>query len=175
VNLKRALQLLLVALPIFCIDYVTKALTSFFIQPIEYASSVFPFGGISIFQNFFGIDFCLNNVGNRGAAWGVFGSMQEGLLIFRIIVIFGLLGYLIFSPKSKPHHFPLTMVVIGALGNVIDYFTYGYVIDMFHFTFWGYSYPVFNIADSAIFCGVVWMLLQSMRHKKHHAQNLPQT
>lgn len=172
-NLKRALRLFLVALPIFCIDYVTKALTSFFIQPIEYASTLFPFGGIPIFQNFFVIDFCLNNVGNRGAAWGVFGSMQEGLLIFRMVVIIGLFGYLVFSPKSKPHHFPLTLVIAGALGNVVDYFIYGHVIDMFHFIFWGYSYPVFNIADSAIFCGVAWMLLQSLKQKKSHAQVKP--
>lgn len=168
-NLRRVLQLFSVAICIFSLDYVAKALTTFFIQPFEYAPGVFPFGGIPVFQNFFGIDFCLNNVGNRGAAWGMFGSMQIPLLIFRTGVIIGLLGYLFFSPKSKPHHFPLVMIITGALGNVIDYFIYGHVIDMFHFVFWGYSYPVFNIADSAIFCGIGWMALQSMGAKKRHA------
>lgn len=167
-NLRRALQLFSIALFIFGIDYATKALTSFLIPPMEYAPPVFPFGGMAVFQNFFGIDFCLNNVGNRGAAWGMFGSMQIPLLIFRIIVTLGLVGYLFLSPKSKPHHIPLTLVIAGALGNVVDYFIYGHVIDMFHFVFWGYSYPVFNIADSAIFCGVAWMLLQPMNAKKRH-------
>lgn len=171
--MKRLFQLLLVAIPIFCIDYVTKALISFYIQPIAYDPSSFPFGGVPVFQDFLGIDFCLNNVGNRGAAWGVFGSMQVGLLIFRMIVIVGLLSYLVFSPKSKPYHFPLVLVVTGAIGNVIDYFIYGHVIDMFHFIFWGYSYPVFNVADSAIFCGVFWMLVHSLKQKKSHAQTQP--
>lgn len=165
--MKRLLQLLTIALPIFCLDYVTKALVSFFVQPIQISSPFFPFGGIPIFQNWFGIDFCVNHVSNRGAAWGMFGAFQEVLLIFRITVILGLIGYMIFSKNSKPHHIPFTLIVTGALGNVIDYFIYGHVIDMFHFIFWGYSYPVFNIADTAIFCGIIWIALQSTVAKKY--------
>lgn len=172
-SFKRAFQLFFIALPIFCIDYTVKALTSFFIQPIEYAPPVFPFGGISVFHNFFGVDFCLNHVANRGAAWGIFGSIQEVLLMFRMAVIASLLGYLIFSPKSKSQQLPLTLVITGALGNIVDYFAYGHVIDMFHFIFWEYSYPVFNVADATIFCGVALMIIQSVIEKRYASQTQP--
>ncbi len=166
--MKRALQLLLLGFSIFSLDYVSKALTSFYIQPIAYSSPVFPFGGITVFHNFLGIDFCLNHVANKGAAWGVLSSVQELLLVFRILVVSGLISYLIFSEKSRPHQLPLTLIVTGALGNIVDYFIYGHVVDMFHFVFWGYSYPVFNVADAAIFCGIVWMMIQSASTKRTH-------
>ncbi|MFI5335094.1 MAG: signal peptidase II [Chlamydiales bacterium] len=41
------------------------------------------------------------------------------------------------------------------------------MIDMFHLFFWGYSYPVFNIADASIFLGIVWLLFQSFVRKKN--------
>lgn len=164
-NLKRTLQLLMVGTPIFLIDYVSKALISFYFQPAQYAPLIFPFGGISVFQNWIGIDFCIHHVTNKGAAWGVFSGYQEALLVFRIAVIIGLFAYLLRSKNAKAHHFPLTLILTGAIANVIDYFLYGHVIDMFHFIFWGYSYPVFNVADSAIFCGIVWTCLQSYRVK----------
>ena len=167
-NVKRALQLLSLAIPIFCLDYITKALVDFYIQPIQYASTIFPYGGISIFQNFFGIDFCLNHVANRGAAWGMFSKMQELLLILRIVVIGGLVVYMARSPKAAVYHFPLTLIVAGAVSNVLDYFVYGHVIDMFHFIFWGYSYPVFNVADISIFCGISWIVMHSLATKRRH-------
>jgi signal peptidase II len=168
VNWRRALQLFLVALPIFCIDYITKALVDFYIQPMHYAASVFPYGGVPIFHNFFGIDFCLNHVANRGAAWGIFSKMQEPLLILRIVVIIGLAIYMARSAKAALYHTPLTLILTGAISNVVDYFIYGHVIDMFHFIFWGYSYPVFNVADAAIFCGIAWIFLHSFSMKKRH-------
>ncbi|MEK7340156.1 MAG: signal peptidase II, partial [Verrucomicrobiota bacterium] len=59
----------------------------------------------------------------------------------------------------------LVMVLAGAVGNVFDCIIYGHVIDMFCFIFWGYIYPVFNIADAAIFCGILMMLLETTRSK----------
>jgi signal peptidase II len=166
VNFKRAIQLLMVAVPIFAFDYISKALISFYFQPAQYAPPIFPFGGIGIFQNWLGIDFCIHHVTNRGAAWGMFSGYQEALLIFRIAVIIGLFIYLFRSKNAKAYHFPLILILTGALANVTDYFLYGHVIDMFHFIFWGYSYPVFNVADSAIFCGIIWSCLQSYLSKR---------
>ncbi|MCB1080337.1 MAG: signal peptidase II, partial [Chlamydiia bacterium] len=39
------------------------------------------------------------------------------------------------------------------------------VIDMFHFVLWGYSFPVFNVADMMIFFGVATLLIQSLLEK----------
>ena len=169
-SLRRAFQLLCLIIPIFTLDYLSKAWVNFSVSPIYLGAAVFPFGGIPIFRDFLGIDFCINHVFNHGAAWGLFSSMKELLLAVRIGVILGLICYVIFSSKSERYHFPLSLIVAGAIGNVVDYFIYGHVVDMFHFIFWGYSFAVFNIADSAIFCGIVWMILLSLPSRKTHAQ-----
>jgi signal peptidase II len=51
--------------------------------------------------------------------------------------------------------------VTGAIGNGIDYLAYGHVIDFFHFCFWGYSFAIFNLADSYITLGVFALLFLS--------------
>jgi signal peptidase II len=163
---KDAFKLIFIALGILILDYATKGLINFYLRPWEHAPSFFPYGGISVFQNFLGIDFCIHHVTNRGAAWGVGGGLQDFLMIFRICVVVGLMVYMRLSPKAKEYRYPLTMIIAGGLGNIIDYFIYGHVIDMFHFNFWGYSYPVFNVADASIFLGIVWLLSHSFIRKK---------
>lgn len=56
----------------------------------------------------------------------------------------------------------LALVLGGALGNVIDRLTHGYVIDFLLFYYREWSYPAFNVADSAIFCGVILILFDSL-------------
>jgi len=46
------------------------------------------------------------------------------------------------------------LIISGGLGNILDRVRLGYVVDMFHFTFWP-SYPVFNVADICIVTGAV--------------------
>jgi len=170
VNRKRLLQLLCVIIPILVLDYASKAWVDSSISPIYFGAEVFPFGGIPVFRNFLGIDFCINYVFNHGAAWGLFSSMKNLLLITRISVILGLIAYMGFSPKSVKYHFPLSLITAGAAGNVADYFIYGHVVDMFHFIFWGHSFAVFNIADSAILCGIVSIMLQSFLSRRSYVQ-----
>lgn len=164
-NLKRALQLLSIIIPIFILDYVCKAWVHASISPIYFGADEYPFGGVEVFHNFLGIDFCINYVFNHGAAWGLFKSLKLPLLITRISVILAVISYMIFSKKSYEHHAPLSLIVAGAIGNVVDYFIYGHVVDMFHFIFWGYSFAVFNVADSAIFCGITWMIIRSFQKR----------
>ena len=52
----------------------------------------------------------------------------------------------------------LALVLGGAIGNLIDRSLYGYVVDFLLFYYKEWSYPAFNIADSAITCGVVLIL-----------------
>jgi signal peptidase II len=60
----------------------------------------------------------------------------------------------------------LALVLAGAVGNVIDRILYGAVIDFLDFHAWGYHWPAFNVADSAITCGaalLIWDALQPGR------------
>ncbi len=163
---KRGFKLFLIGLAILAVDFVSKGYINFYVQSVEHASNFFPFGGVSVFQDFFGIDFCIHHVTNRGAAWGLGGGMQDLLLLVRIAVVIGLIVYLMVSSKAREYRYPMTLIIAGGLGNILDYFIYGHVIDMFHFFFWGYSYPVFNIADASIFIGIVWLLIHSFTRKK---------
>lgn len=51
------------------------------------------------------------------------------------------------------------LIVTGAAANAFDYLRYGYVVDFFHFTFWGYSFPIFNLADTYITLGAASLFL----------------
>ena len=57
--------------------------------------------------------------------------------------------------------FALALVLGGALGNLIDRIAYGYVVDFLDFYWDSYHFPAFNLADSAITCGAILLLMQS--------------
>ena len=61
----------------------------------------------------------------------------------------------------------LSLVLGGALGNVIDRVTQGAVVDFLDFHYAGYHFPAFNVADSAISLGVALMLWHSFAGNKH--------
>jgi signal peptidase II len=117
----------------------------------------YPFGGIGIFEQFYGVSFSLNTVTNTGVAWGLFPGHAPLLLALRAMIIAGLLIYLLWNPKKAS--LSLWMIAAGATGNVIDMLVYGHVIDFLHFQFFGWSFPLFNLADSCIAIGAFLLLL----------------
>lgn len=118
-----------------------------------------------LISDFFGIQLQITHAINTGAAWGVLGEFPRLLVLVRLMLITALIIYLFGVNQRKQWNLPLTCIISGAMGNIIDYFHYGYVVDMIQFRFWGYDYPVFNLADSAIFIGSFWILFSSMNEK----------
>lgn len=59
----------------------------------------------------------------------------------------------------------LSLMLSGALGNLIDRVLFGYVIDFLDFHWAGYRFPAFNLADSAIFIGAALMILDSFKQE----------
>lgn len=57
----------------------------------------------------------------------------------------------------------LSLVIGGAIGNLVDRIQLGYVVDFIDVHYAGWHWPAFNVADSAITCGVVLLLLQATR------------
>lgn len=151
------------------LDIVSKILAIAYIPYIDLYDRIFPFGGIPVFSDFLGIDFSLNYVVNTGAAWGFFSGHSGLLFSLRAGIILALLTYLLFFRRSLKIKFPLCLVLTGAIGNAIDYCVYGHVIDFLHFVLWGYSFPIFNIADSCITIGVFCLFLFSGAPKKAEA------
>ena len=97
-------------------------------------------------------------VHNTGAAWGMFGDSTLALGVVSLVVCVILVVYLLaFCPRaSLPETLGIALVVAGGLGNAIDRFTMGYVVDFIEPVF--IDFPVFNIADIGVTCGFVLFL-----------------
>lgn len=63
----------------------------------------------------------------------------------------------------------LAMILGGALGNVWDRITLGYVVDFIQVYYDRWYWPAFNIADSAISVGAVLLIIDSLRHRKQES------
>lgn len=148
----------LIGLLVIGADAKTKALALLKLQ--EAVSPDFPYGGKAIFHNFLsGIDFSLNLVANKGAAWGVFSNYPKLLTYVRMGIVLFLLTRIFKTSLCLSKRLALSVICAGATGNILDHYKYGYVVDMFHFSFWSYDFPVFNLADAAIFIGTVCLFL----------------
>lgn len=141
------------------VDFFSKAYI-FHILPMNEESLFFMQKKVEVFNDFLGIDFALNLTMNHGAAWGMLSNFQFPLEILRIIVAVSLVIFLIFFSKDRKKDVPLLLIIVGAFGNIIDFFLYGSVVDFFHFNLWGYNFPVFNVADILITIGVGLLFLQ---------------
>lgn len=138
-------------------DAKTKKLALIKLQ--DAISPDFPYGGKAIFQNFLsGIDFSLNLVANQGAAWGIFSNYPNLLTYVRLGIVLFLITRIFKNSIRLSKRCALSLICAGAIGNVLDHYKYGYVIDMLHFSFWNYDFPVFNLADAAIFLGTIWLI-----------------
>jgi signal peptidase II len=109
---------------------------------------------------------------NMGAAWSLFSSATPVLVALRLIAGIGILGWMIRTPKML--HLNLiafSLIAAGALGNSIDGLTRGFVVDML----WSHwlsaiyipifhqgEFPIFNIADTGVFCGAALLLISSL-------------
>lgn len=140
---------------LLAIDMGTKIGALAFIPSL--GADAYPFGGIGVFR-FSWITFSLNTVTNTGAAWGIFSGYPGILFVLRTSIIIGLIGYLLSRRSRQKDLWPFWLVVVGAVGNAIDYALYGCVIDFIHCTFWGRSFPLFNFADAYITVGVFFLL-----------------
>jgi len=130
---------------------------------------LYPYGGIGLFRNFLGIEGSITFVSNYGAIWGVLSSYPTLLVAIRIILISVMLFTLVLYTPSKPYlRMAMALLLGGAISNVLDSFIYGYVVDMIHIIFWGFDYPVFNIADSCICIGIFILIIDSLFYSDKH-------
>jgi signal peptidase II len=105
-------------------------------------------------------------VHNRGAAFGILKN-QVPVFIFTAAVAIALIYLNLKKNKKKGlslYNFALGLILAGALGNLVDRLTFGYVIDFIDLRIW----PVFNVADSAITAGAIllgWTILITKENK----------
>lgn len=160
---------------VLLLDGFSKYWVHHHIPLMSQSSSTYPYGGIPVFENLFGVEFSISHLVNYGAAWGMFEGFQNFLLIIRIVLILAMIVYFLRISLKSSHglfrQLPLVLIIAGATGNVLDTFLYGHVVDMLHFVFWGYDFPVFNLADSAVTVGAFWLICISMQEEKPEISN----
>jgi lipoprotein signal peptidase len=107
----------------------------------------------------------LTMVWNRGVTFGLLGSdlwWKPLLLGALALVIAALLLRWLARAESGRVAWGLGLVLGGAVGNVIDRARFGAVVDFIHLHAAGFHWYVFNVADSAIVCGVGLLLLDAL-------------
>ena len=104
--------------------------------------------------------FSLTYIRNTGAAFGFLaGSAAAFRLPFLIVFSLVAIGFVVAMLRRLPERetglvTALAFILGGAIGNLIDRFAYGEVIDFLDFYWSGYHWPAFNVADSFITMGV---------------------
>jgi signal peptidase II len=110
--------------------------------------------------------FNLTHVRNTGGAFGVFGGEKGGIgsILFVVVSLIAVGAIVFFFIKIKEHEKTLalsfSLILGGAIGNLIDRLRYGEVVDFLDFHLSAYHWPAFNIADSAICIGIGLMALE---------------
>src|SRR4051812_27878400 len=99
---------------IFFVDFFSKYLVQHHLPLRKYHAMWYPYGGIGVFKNFWGVEFSIIHEINKGAAWGIFHDFQIPLLILRICLILGMTAYLLFYNKRSQWVLPLVLVTAGA-------------------------------------------------------------
>ncbi len=106
---------------------------------------------------------------NPGAAFGLWSNLPSGWreVALGLSIALALVAVVVFlmhpNCQSNLARVSLSAVLGGAIGNIIDRFTYGSVVDFLDFYIGDYHWPAFNIADSAIFLGI--MVVVFLPHK----------
>jgi signal peptidase II len=145
-----------VSLAVIVLDQATKFLATRFLELYERVV-VLPV-----------LDFTLLH--NTGAAFSLLanasGWQRPFFITLGIVVSAALVVWMFRMPRGeKLLPLALSLIIGGAIGNVIDRVAHGYVIDFIHAHWGGAYFPAFNIADSAITVGAALLLLDAFREQ----------
>ncbi len=140
-------RIFIIAFILFIIDMITKILVT---------SNMTVGSSINIIPGFFSITY----VKNTGAAWGIFsnGTIILGLLSVVFLIFF--IKYIIEQKSIRLFSsINYALIIAGILGNMVDRFARGFVVDFLNFQIFSYDFPVFNVADTFIVVGIILILI----------------
>jgi signal peptidase II len=142
---------LLIILGVLLTDQLTKIIVS---------QNVSPYTNIAIIPGFFN----LTHIHNRGAIFGFF-SQSESPFVSILLTIASLtaLSFVIYyflktPPTEKTMKISLSLILGGALGNLVDRVFKGYVVDFADFYIKQWHWPAFNVADASITVGALCLI-----------------
>jgi signal peptidase II len=147
-------RMLWLAAVIVFLDQLTKFLAAGYLLPHE-PVTLLPFLNLTL-------------VHNTGAAFGFLSSASGWQNVFFIIVAVTAAAAIVvllyrLTPKDRWLGVALALILGGAIGNLIDRLTYGYVVDFIDVFYGPWHWPAFNVADSAITVGAAVLLFDALR------------
>ena len=102
----------------------------------------------------------LDYLENRGVAFGMFQNQRWPILFFGAILMVALVWLISRLPEGRKYtvlQMILTCIIAGGIGNMIDRFFLGYVIDFISFVL--IHYPIFNVADCYVVCATIGLFV----------------
>jgi signal peptidase II len=148
--MKRPVYVFIIALLIIMLDQITKHLVLKYLNPLE-SIKILP-----VLHLVF--------VSNKGGAFGMFMGIGSTLFIGVSIVAIIFVIWLLICTKED--YVGLSLIMGGAIGNLIDRLHYGWVVDFIDFSIGKFHWPAFNVADSALTIGVTIILLAHIKMKR---------
>lgn len=140
------MAILLISAALIGVDQLTKWLAVMFLQTG---------GPVTVWEGVFSLKYTVNT----GAAWNLFDGQWWLLTGLTSLMLVGVLGVLL-SGRFRKHrlaNFGGVLVFAGGVGNLIDRFVHGYVIDFLKFDF--IDFPIFNVADCFIVVGAITLFI----------------
>jgi signal peptidase II len=131
---------------VVALDQITKYLALTYINPYD-SFKILPFLHLVF-------------VTNKGAAFGMFKYIGSSFFIAASVIAIIFVIFLLI--RGKEDHLGLSLILGGAIGNLIDRVLYGQVLDFIDLSIGKYHWPAFNIADSALSVGVTIILLNNL-------------
>lgn len=112
--------------------------------------------------------FSLVKVWNTGVSFGMFNDLDNGKMILSLIniAISTFLLVWLYRNNSVYLMWAISLIIAGAMGNLIDRLQNDAVADFLDFYIKNYHWPAFNLADSIVFIGVALILLENFFTKK---------
>ena len=153
--------ILLLSLPLYLLDQITKWLVLRFVGPEDIHVVVPEF-------------FAVVHVTNDGAAFGSFKNNNLFFIVLSCLAFVFVFALLIRRAKTRDRlrDVSLALLLGGIMGNLTDRFLHGHVIDFALFDLhvpFAHPWPAFNVADSCIFIAVACFIVHSVRNRKEAA------
>lgn len=151
-------KIIIYSIIFFILDLISKVIVNNFVSLTE---------SITVINNFF----YLTNVHNLGAAWSLFSGQRILLIVIGIAALFFIFRWINDFKNNNKNIWAFSLLISGLLGNLFDRIIYGYVRDFLDFRFGSYNYPVFNLADTFIFCGVIVLILAIIKGEENGSKS----
>lgn len=157
--IKRFTLIIIICITIIAVDQVTKDLA---MEKLSQSIAITTF-------------FSLTLAFNKGISFGIFNNpeQQQAILIgINILITIALLANY-FMAKNRIAMVGISMIVTGAIGNIIDRVMWGAVVDFIDLHLQGYHFPIFNVADIAICLGCTLFAYSEykLHSQKKHSKN----